>query len=128
MISGLSVYRGIQKISGLSKYYYSHHIFQVQHTIGFGYRGSTHKCHDAVALQCLQSVVGVLLEVIIISYHDVSCTIAYHHTTQQYFHQAALTGVFFVKLSRPKRRQATVVFSKNAVIYRFGKHMKISLN
>ena len=30
-------------------------------------------------------------------------------------HQAALTGVFFVKLSRPKRRQATVVFSKNAV-------------
>ena len=43
-------------------------------------------------------------------------------------HQAALTGVFFVKLSRPKRRQATVVFSKNAVIYRFGKNMKISLN
>ena len=38
-------------------------MFQVQHTIGFGYRGSTHKCHDAVALQCLQSVVGVLLEV-----------------------------------------------------------------
>lgn len=63
---------------------------QIQHTIGFGYRGSTHKCRDAVLLQCLQSVLGVLLE-------------------------AALTGVFFVKLSRPKRRNATVIFSKNAV-------------
>jgi len=62
-----------------------------QHTIGYGLRGSSHKCGDAVVLQCCQSIVGVII-------------------------QACMAGIVFAKLSRPKRRATTILFSKNAVI------------
>ena len=64
---------------------------ETQHTIGYGLRGSSHKCPDAVILQCIQSIVGVII-------------------------QACMAGIVFAKLSRPKRRAQTVMFSKNAVI------------
>jgi len=64
---------------------------ETQHTIGYGLRGSSHKCPDAVLLQCIQSIVGVII-------------------------QACMAGIVFAKLSRPKRRAQTVMFSKNAVI------------
>jgi len=64
---------------------------ETQHTIGYGLRGSSHKCPDTVLLQCVQSIVGVII-------------------------QACMAGIVFAKLARPKRRAQTVMFSKNAVI------------
>ena len=37
---------------------------ETQHTIGYGYRGTSHKCIDAVILQCCQSILGVIIQVI----------------------------------------------------------------
>ena len=64
---------------------------ETQTSIGYGLRVSSHKCPDAVILQCVQTVIGILLD-------------------------ATVIGLFFVKVSRPGRRAITVVFSKNAVI------------
>ena len=64
---------------------------EIQTSIGFGLRVSSHKCPDAVILQCIQTVIGILMD-------------------------ATVIGLFFVKVSRPSRRAITVVFSKNAVI------------
>ena len=64
---------------------------ETQHTIGYGLRGSSHKCPDAIVLQCIQSIVGVII-------------------------QACMAGIVFAKLDTPKRRAETVLFSKNAVI------------
>jgi len=64
---------------------------ETQHTIGYGHRGTSHLCPDAVILQCCQSIVGVII-------------------------QACMAGIVFAKLSRPKRRATTILFSKNAVI------------
>ena len=36
---------------------------ETQHTIGYGLRGSSHKCPDTVILQCLQSIIGVIIQV-----------------------------------------------------------------
>jgi len=64
---------------------------ETQHTIGYGSRGSTNECWDTVLLQCIQSIVGVII-------------------------QASMAGIVFAKLSRPKRRAATIIFSEKAVI------------
>jgi len=64
---------------------------ETQHTIGYGLRGSSHKCPDTIILQCIQSIVGVLI-------------------------QACMAGIVFAKLARPKNRARTVTFSKVAVI------------
>jgi len=64
---------------------------ETQHTIGYGSRQTTEECPEAIIMQCIQSVVGVII-------------------------QACMAGVVFAKLARPKKRRNTVVFSKNAVI------------
>jgi len=64
---------------------------ETQHTIGYGTRGSTSECWHTVILQCIQSIVGVII-------------------------QASMAGIVFAKLSRPKARAATIMFSKHAVI------------
>jgi len=64
---------------------------ETQHTIGYGSRQTTEECPISIFIQCLQSIVGVLI-------------------------QACMAGVVFAKLARPKSRASTVVFSKNAVI------------
>ena len=64
---------------------------ETQTSIGYGLRVSSQKCPDAVILQGVQSVLGILID-------------------------AAIVGLFFVKVSRPCRRAITVVFSKNAVV------------
>ena len=88
---------------------YSTGSVETQHTIGYGLRGSSHKCPDAVALQCLQSILGVIIQVqpglSAILYSAVSV-------------QACMAGIVFVKLSRPKRRARTVLFSRQAVVTR----------
>ena len=64
---------------------------ETQHTIGYGSRQTTERCPEAIFVMSFQSVVGVMI-------------------------QACMVGTFFAKMSRPKKRALTVMFSKNAVV------------
>ena len=64
---------------------------ETQHTIGYGSRSMNTKCPEAVLLLMLQSCTGVFI-------------------------QSMVTGIIFAKLSRPKGRAHTLMFSKVAVI------------
>lgn len=64
-----------------------------QHTIGYGYRVIEPNCTSAILVLMLQSCVGVFI-------------------------QCLITGIVFSKLSRPKSRAQTIMFSRNAVICR----------
>lgn len=64
---------------------------ETQHTIGYGSRYTTEECPEAIFIMCLQSIVGVMI-------------------------QAFMVGVVFAKLSRPKKRTQTLLFSRQAVI------------
>jgi len=71
---------------------------ETMHTIGYGSRQTTEECPEAIILQCVQSVWGVLI-------------------------QACMAGIVFAKLARPKCRTNTIVFSKQAVICRRNGHL-----
>lgn len=64
---------------------------ETQHTIGYGYRFITEECPEAVFVMCIQSIAGVIL-------------------------QASMVGVVFAKLTRPKQRTNTIMFSRNVCI------------
>ncbi|XP_019770346.1 G protein-activated inward rectifier potassium channel 3 isoform X2 [Dendroctonus ponderosae] len=64
---------------------------ETQHTIGFGTRATTEECPEAIFVLCIQAIAGVMI-------------------------QAFMVGVVFAKLSRPKKRTQTLLFSRNAVI------------
>ncbi|KAK3608268.1 hypothetical protein CHS0354_007299 [Potamilus streckersoni] len=64
---------------------------ETQHTIGYGARHTTEECPEAITVMMLQSCFGVIC-------------------------QAMMTGIVFAKLSRPKKRAETLMFSKNACI------------
>ncbi|KAK4874589.1 hypothetical protein RN001_013949 [Aquatica leii] len=64
---------------------------ETQHTIGYGSRATTEECPEAIFVMCLQSIVGVVI-------------------------QALMVGIVFAKMTRPKHRTQTLLFSKNAVI------------
>ncbi|XP_060523123.1 G protein-activated inward rectifier potassium channel 3-like isoform X4 [Cylas formicarius] len=64
---------------------------ETQHTIGYGVRTTTEECPEAIFVMCIQSIAGVMI-------------------------QAFMVGVVFAKLSRPKKRTQTLLFSRNAVI------------
>ncbi|CAH1104027.1 unnamed protein product [Psylliodes chrysocephalus] len=64
---------------------------ETQHTIGYGGRTTTEECPEAIFVMCIQSITGVMI-------------------------QAFMVGVVFAKLSRPKKRTQTLMFSRNAVI------------
>ncbi|CAH1128779.1 unnamed protein product [Ceutorhynchus assimilis] len=64
---------------------------ETQHTIGFGSRATTEECPEAIFVLCIQAIAGVMI-------------------------QAFMVGVVFAKLSRPKKRTQTLLFSRNAVI------------
>lgn len=64
---------------------------ETQHTIGYGSRGTTEECPEAIFVMCIQSIVGVMI-------------------------QAFMVGIVFAKMSRPKQRTQTLLFSRNAVI------------
>jgi len=66
---------------------------ETQHTIGYGTRHMTNNCPEAIVIMMIQSCFGVII-------------------------QALMTGLVFAKLSRPKKRAETLMFSKNAVICR----------
>ena len=64
---------------------------ETQHTIGYGSRHTSPQCVEAILIMMFQSCFGVII-------------------------QALMTGLVFAKLSRPKKRAETLMFSKNAVI------------
>merc|ERR1712110_1360349 len=64
---------------------------ETQHTIGYGTRQTTTECPDAMIVMSLQSVLGCLI-------------------------QAFMVGLVFSKLSRPRNRSKTIIFSNHAVI------------
>ncbi|GLH06099.1 CLUMA_CG011858, isoform B [Gryllus bimaculatus] len=64
---------------------------ETQHTIGYGSRSTTEECPEAVFVMCLQSITGVMI-------------------------QAFMVGIVFAKMSRPKQRTQTLLFSRSAVV------------
>ncbi|OCT93771.1 G protein-activated inward rectifier potassium channel 2 [Xenopus laevis] len=64
---------------------------ETETTIGYGYRVITDKCPEGIILLLVQSVVGSIVN-------------------------AFMVGCMFVKISQPKKRAETLVFSTNAVI------------
>ena len=64
---------------------------ETQQTIGFGSRRTNPHCPEAILLMMCQSCFGVII-------------------------QALMTGLVFAKLSRPKKRAETLLFSKNALV------------
>ncbi|KAJ0061890.1 hypothetical protein NL108_013752 [Boleophthalmus pectinirostris] len=64
---------------------------ETETTIGYGYRVITDKCPEGIVLLLVQSVLGSIVN-------------------------AFMVGCMFVKISQPKKRAETLVFSSNAVI------------
>lgn len=64
---------------------------ETQQTIGYGSRHTNPHCPEAILVMMFQSCFGVII-------------------------QALMTGLVFAKLSRPKKRAETLLFSKNAVV------------
>ncbi|XP_037050312.1 G protein-activated inward rectifier potassium channel 3 isoform X3 [Bradysia coprophila] len=64
---------------------------ETQHTIGYGVRTTTEECPEAIFMMCFQSIYGVMV-------------------------QAFMVGIVFAKMTRPKQRTQTLLFTKNAVI------------
>ncbi|CAH0563757.1 unnamed protein product [Brassicogethes aeneus] len=64
---------------------------ETQHTIGYGVRTTTEECPEAIFIMCLQSIAGMMI-------------------------QAFMVGIVFAKMTRPKLRTQTLLFSRNAVI------------
>jgi len=64
---------------------------ETQQTIGFGSRRTNPHCPEAILVMMCQSCFGVII-------------------------QALMTGLVFAKLSRPKKRAETLLFSKNAIV------------
>jgi len=64
---------------------------ETQHTIGYGSRQTTTECPHAMILVSLQAVIGCII-------------------------QAFMVGLIFSKLSRPRNRSRTIVFSSHAVV------------
>ncbi|NXM74536.1 KCNJ5 protein, partial [Serilophus lunatus] len=64
-----------------------------QRTIGYGTRMVTANCAEGVILLMAQSIIGSMID-------------------------AMMVGCMFVKISRPKKRAQTLIFSKNCVISR----------
>jgi len=86
----------IENIYGFtSAFLYS---LETQHTIGYGGRQITTKCPDAIILVSLQAVLGCIV-------------------------QAFMVGLIFSKLSRPRNRSKTVIFSTHAVIMQRDKRL-----
>lgn len=64
---------------------------ETQHTIGYGTRQTTTQCPEAILVMSLQAVIGCII-------------------------QAFMVGLVFSKLSRPRNRSKTIIFSHHAVI------------
>lgn len=93
---------------------------ETQHTIGYGYRYTTEECPEGIFIMCIQSIIGVMIQVnwIFMS----SGTLCEHYVTLDLLFiarfpiQAFMVGVVFSKLTRPKMRAQTLLFSRSAAI------------
>ncbi|XP_063981362.1 uncharacterized protein LOC135164696 isoform X2 [Diachasmimorpha longicaudata] len=90
---------GMQELNHWTPCIYNVHSFtscflfsiETQHTIGYGSRATSEECPEAIFVMCIQSIAGVMI-------------------------QAFMVGIVFAKMSRPKQRTQTLLFSRNAVI------------
>jgi len=73
---------------------------ETQHTIGYGTRQTTTECPDAMFIMSVQSVLGCII-------------------------QAFMVGLVFSKLSRPRNRSKTIIFSNQAVITKRNKKLSL---
>lgn len=64
---------------------------EVHTTIGYGSRSITLECPMAILTMCLESIMGTIT-------------------------QSFIIGIVFAKLTRPKNRAQTLIFSKNAIV------------
>ncbi|GFR04202.1 ATP-sensitive inward rectifier potassium channel 12 [Trichonephila clavata] len=64
---------------------------ETQHTIGYGSRCTSSECPEAIFIMCVQSITGVMI-------------------------QCFMAGIVFAKLSRPKNRSQTLMFSRYACV------------
>ncbi|KAG8184434.1 hypothetical protein JTE90_026352 [Oedothorax gibbosus] len=64
---------------------------ETQHTIGYGSRCTSEECPEAIFIMCVQSITGVMI-------------------------QCFMAGIVFAKLSRPKNRSQTLLFSRYACV------------
>lgn len=64
---------------------------ETQHTIGYGARTTSEECPEAIFIMCMQSIAGVMIS-------------------------AFMVGIVFAKMTRPKHRTQTLLFSRNAVV------------
>ena len=80
--------RGQRKISHLCR---ASRLVKLLFDFRYGNRYISEECPEAVFILCLQSVVGVMI-------------------------QCFMVGIVFAKLSRPKKRSQTLLFSRHAVI------------
>lgn len=71
---------------------------ETQHTIGYGVRTTTEECPEAIFIMCFQSIYGVMV-------------------------QAFMVGIVFAKMTRPKQRTQTLLFSKQAVVCQRDGHL-----
>lgn len=80
-------------VSLLNEHFFSIFSFSLSFYLiqGYGVRYMTEECPEAIFIMCIQCILGVLIE-------------------------AFMVGIVFAKLSRPKKRAQTLLFSRNAVI------------
>lgn len=64
---------------------------ETQHTVGYGIKAPTEECPEAIFVNVVQCTVGTIL-------------------------QGLMSGIIFAKMTLPKKRTRTLMFSKNAVI------------
>ena len=81
---------------------------ETQHTIGYGSRQTTTECTDAMIVVSLQVAFLITSHIVFLlnSEQAVLCCII----------QAFMVGLVFSKLSRPRNRSRTIIFSNHAVV------------
>ena len=91
---------------------------ETQVTIGYGTRAITDKCPEAILLLLIQSLLGLYIFTI----RKLRFRSIFDHF-RSFLNfilgsivDAFMVGCMFVKISQPKKRTETIVFSKNAVI------------
>ncbi|XP_053608119.1 G protein-activated inward rectifier potassium channel 2-like [Plodia interpunctella] len=79
----------IRKIYGITSIFLFS--IEVHTTVGYGNRALTMECPEAMFTMCIESILGTMV-------------------------QSFIVGILFAKLTRPKNRVNTIIFSKNAII------------
>ncbi|CDW55727.1 inward rectifier potassium channel irk 1 [Trichuris trichiura] len=75
---------------------------EAQHTIGFGFRYPTEQCSEVILVMGMQAMLGVVI-------------------------QSLMVGVVFAKMTKPRNRAQTLLFSEYAVIARRDRNLCLSV-